>query len=98
MSFPPPSPHSALLHFVRLTQTVTCSSCRASAIWNRHMSQDITRHSMTRSPVTPLDIEPSRLTVTKTTSPKELPSSKSLIFGQTFVGHPLVLFVCCASS
>jgi len=44
-----------------------------------------------------LSMKPSRLTVTKTSSPKELPSSKSLIFGQTFVSHLFVLFVCCAS-
>ncbi|KAG2369259.1 aminotransferase [Suillus spraguei] len=44
---------------------------------------------MTGKPGTPLDIESSRLTVTKTTSPKELPPSKNLIFGQTFSDHML---------
>ncbi|KAG1854144.1 aminotransferase [Suillus subalutaceus] len=34
-------------------------------------------------------MKPSLLTVTKTTSPKELPPSKSLIFGQTFSDHML---------
>ncbi|KAG1860817.1 aminotransferase [Suillus subluteus] len=91
MSFPLPSPRSTLLRFVRLTstQTVTCSSCCAGAIGNRYMSQGITRNTMKAQPTTPLDIEPSLLTVTKTTSPKELPPSKSLIFGQTFSDHML---------
>ncbi|KAG1794368.1 aminotransferase [Suillus plorans] len=88
MSFSPLCPRLTLLHFVRLTQTrtVTCSSVHAGVIGNRHMSQGITRDSVRGKPV---DIEPSRLTVTKTTSPKELPPSEGLIFGETFSDHML---------
>jgi len=50
------------------------------------MSQNI---STTEEAAVSLDIEPSRLTVTKTTSPKELPASKSLLFGRTFSDHML---------
>lgn len=39
-------------------------------------------------------MKPSRLTVTKTMSPKELPASKSLLFGRTFVSHFLRFFMC----
>jgi len=50
------------------------------------MSRNI---STTEEAAVSLDIEPSRLTVTKTTSPKELPASKSLLFGRTFSDHML---------
>lgn len=53
------------------------------------MSQNINRDSATGQAAVPLDIEPSRLTVTKTTSPKELPPSKNLVFGRTFSDHML---------
>ncbi|KAG2153306.1 aminotransferase [Suillus clintonianus] len=86
---PFPSLRSTLLHRVWLAQTATFSSSRASIIGNRCMSQGITRDSMTGKTVAPFDIEPSRLTITKTTSPKELPPSKSLVFGQTFSDHML---------
>ncbi|KAG1739152.1 aminotransferase [Suillus paluster] len=80
-----PRPH----HFVRLTQSATRSLWRPAAIGNRYMSQGITRDSVTSEAVTGLGIEPSRLTVTRTTSPKELPPSKNLTFGQTFSDHML---------
>ncbi|KAG1828691.1 aminotransferase [Suillus variegatus] len=73
-------------HFTRLTQSATRSSWRATAIGSRYMSQNI---STTEEAAVSLDIEPSRLTVTKTTSPKELPASKSLLFGRTFSDHML---------
>ncbi|KAG1817931.1 aminotransferase [Suillus subaureus] len=82
MSFPPSSPRSTLLQFVRLTrtQTVTCSSCCAGAIGNRDFKVPFSLQLFTK---------PSRLTVTKTRSPKELPPSRSLTFGQTFSDHML---------
>lgn len=53
------------------------------------MSQNINRDSTMGKAAVPLDIEPSRLTVTKTMSPKVLPPSKSLIFGKTLSDHML---------
>ncbi|KAG1749684.1 aminotransferase [Suillus paluster] len=73
--------------FTRLT--ATRSSWRPTAIGSRYMSQDVGQDSATGKAVASLGIEPSRLTITKTTSPKELPPSKSLLFGRTFSDHML---------
>ncbi|OAX33734.1 branched-chain amino acid aminotransferase II [Rhizopogon vinicolor AM-OR11-026] len=70
------------LCFARLTPPATRFSWRSTALGRRYMSQDIGRDFMTGE-------ASSRLTITKTTSPKELPPSKSLLFGRTFSDHML---------
>jgi branched-chain amino acid aminotransferase len=53
------------------------------------MSQNIDSNSTTGKVTVPRDIEPSRLTVTETNNPNELPLSKNLLFGRTFSDHML---------
>ncbi|KAG2370203.1 aminotransferase [Suillus spraguei] len=73
----------------RSARITTHSSWRPTVIGSRYMSQNIDRDSTTGKAAVPLHLEPSRLTVTKTMNPKELPPSKSLLFGRTFSDHML---------
>ncbi|KAF8139930.1 aminotransferase [Boletus edulis] len=58
---------------------IRLASRSAIPAW-RHFSATSTTHP---------DIEPSRLTVTRTTSPRQLPPSSKLLFGRTFSDHML---------
>ncbi|KAH7920089.1 branched-chain amino acid aminotransferase II [Leucogyrophana mollusca] len=53
------------------------------------MSGDVARDPMTGEAISLPDIEPSRLQITRTTDPKQLPPSSSLLFGRTFTDHML---------
>lgn len=61
---------------------------QSSAASNRLCQRNFSASSVAASQLAGLD--PTKLAVTKTTTPKELTASKDLVFGKTFTGtHPL---------
>ncbi|KAH8665935.1 branched-chain-amino-acid aminotransferase [Tricladium varicosporioides] len=67
------------------------STSRLLAIAARESSRSYSIKADSASTIKPQDIDPSKLSITKTTTPKELVPPNELIFGRTFTDHMLSL-------
>ncbi|KAH7912565.1 aminotransferase [Hygrophoropsis aurantiaca] len=78
------------LRTISPAQKISSSAWRSTTVCRkRFMSGDVARDPMTGEAVSLPDIEPSLLKITRTTDPKTLPPSSSLLFGRTFTDHML---------
>lgn len=63
------------------------SPSRLLAIAARESSRPYSIKADSASTIKPQDIDPSKLSITKTTTPKELVPPNELVFGRTFTGQ-----------
>lgn len=68
-----------------LTSSLTKSRPRSLATWQGQRFYSV--KATEASTIKPQDLDASKLTITKTTTPKELVPSEELVFGRTFTGE-----------